>query len=365
MLVCTTCRNPHVDDPERCLHCGARRPREGWERETLTGAVLLGRYVVERRLGAGATGVVYRARDRRAPDGARGGASQGRDARVAVKFLHREQVSDERLVLRFRREALAASQVEHSGVARTIAYGEQDGAVFLVMEYVDGISLEARLRDAGPLPPGRAAALAADIADALAAAHAQGVVHRDLKPANIWLVPGPGGRETTKVLDFGYALIQAPEKGFWRVTRTGFLVGSPAYMSPEQTLPGATVDARTDLYALGIVLYRLLTGRRPFVAPTLVEQVRQQRQERPARPRAAAPGRAIPRSLERIVLRLLEKEPGRRFQTGTELAQALRQLRLPDDPTAAAPPAAAPGVPGGGRARILEFLRGFAAGRRG
>ena len=344
MLVCPSCRNALVDDVERCIYCRTARPPLGWDVEERVGRVLLGRYTVERRIGAGATGAVYRATDERAASGA--------EPRVAVKFLHDGRRADADFVARFRREALAAARIDHPGVARCFAFGEEDGEVFLVMEYVAGWSLESRLNAGGPLPPGLSAAWGAEIADALAAAHTHGVIHRDLKPANIWLVPDPGrGRERIKVLDFGYALIRTSDQGAWRVTRTGLLVGSPAYMAPEQTIGSGAIDGRTDLYALGVVLYRMLVGRRPLAAKSIIEQLRLQRDGRPTPLREAAPAQAIPVELDRIVLRLLEKAPARRFQQAADLAAALRALALPVEPSSLAGPGGPPNLPGPGTAR--------------
>lgn len=364
MLICPSCYNALIDDIGRCIHCRAVRPVDGWDVEDHVGTTLLGRYVIERRLGAGATGAVYRAVDRR--------AAAGTPPEVAVKFLHRRQLTNDSLVARFRREALAASQVEHRGVASTLAYGEQDGGVFLVMEYVDGESLDQRLKREGPQPPGRAAAWGAEIADALSAAHTRGVVHRDLKPVNVWLVPTEDGRDRVKVLDFGYALIQAPEQGAWRVTRTGLIVGSPAYMAPEQTRRDARVDGRTDLYALGVVLYLLLAGHRPLAATSVLSQIRRHRQEVPPTIRRAVPGRAIPRRLDAIVQRLLRKDPADRFQTAAEVASALRALGLANPAASPEPVDTAnipPPLPGEAaadaegrsrkRAGILAMLRGL------
>ena len=335
--VCMRCFGALVDDPERCLHCGSVRPPLGWERETFLRRCLLGRYDVTRRLGAGATGAVYEARDRR--------AAAGEDGRVAMKFLHDELAGKEPLALRFRREALAAARIDHPAVARTIAYGElPEGAPYLVMEHVAGRSLHELLEDQRRIPVPAAIDLGLQIAEGLEAAHAAGVIHRDLKPANIYLTRGEDGRDRIKILDFGYAVIKAPDRRqIPRLTATGIVVGTPAYMAPEQTFSrrsgteGWTVDGRVDLFSLGVLLYRALSGSLPLRAETVNDQLRMQRSDTPKSLAEVVPLAPVPRELNELVMQLLAKSPEDRPRTAREVRKALWPLS-----TAASAPAEEP-----------------------
>ena len=318
MLVCSTCHLPLTMDAPVCVRCGAARPDDGWDQERWCGLVLLDRYEVERRIGAGATGAAYRARDRRAV---------GAPRYVLVKFLHGSQMADPWLVERFRVEALAGAMVPHPGVARTIAYAATAKLAVLVREYIPGRSLASKLRDEGPPSLAEAVEIGASIADALAASHGAGVVHRDIKPQNVYLTPDGFGGETPRILDFGFALVQLPDGQVLGATRPGLIVGTPAYMAPEQTRQGP-VDGRADQYSLGVVLYRMLTGRRPLTGRTVAEQIQLNRTLAPLSARSAAPARNIPRALDAIVMRLLHKRADRRFASAVELADELRAVRL-------------------------------------
>jgi len=317
VLICPRCFNILPDDGPQCPHCRERRPTIGWEREDVLGQLLLDRWEVVQRIGAGATGAVYIAHDRRVTD-------EDAERRVAVKFLHRRHTQDESLQLRFKREALASSQITHPCVARTLAFGElPDHTFFLVMEFVEGVPLERFVNADPPLPVPHVVDLLLQIAEGLEAAHEAGVVHRDLKPANVLLVRRPDHTWSVKILDFGYALIKARDRGAVKLTKTGIIVGTPTYMAPEQTEGRRDVDGRADLYALGVILYRLLTGRRPFDADTLMDLVIKLRTETPRPPGTVAPERGIPRELDAIVMKLLERRREKRFATAHALREAL------------------------------------------
>jgi serine/threonine-protein kinase len=316
VLICSKCFNLLPDDVPQCPHCRERRPTIGWERETYLGQLLLDRWEVVQRIGAGATGAVYIAHDRR--------AAEGEERRVAVKFLHRRHTQDENLQLRFKREALASTQISHPCVAGSLAFGElPDRTFFLVMEYVEGLSLDRYVNADPPLPLPSVVDLALQIAEGLEAAHEAGVVHRDLKPANVLLVRRPDHTWSVKILDFGYALIKARERGAVKLTKTGIIVGTPTYMAPEQTEGKRDVDGRADLYALGVILYRLLSGRRPFEADSLMDLVIKLRTETPKPPGSVAPARGIPRELDAIVMKLLERKRERRYATAHEVREVL------------------------------------------
>ena len=271
------------------------------------GRTIDGRYHVERRLAAGGMGVVYLAE------------RIGLAKRVAIKFLHRSQamVADRRE--RFEREAAAMSRLSHPNLVTIIDYGELDDTPYLVMEYHPGESLR-RLIERGPLAPARAIHIARQLLAGLDSAHASGVVHRDLKPENV-LIVGKPGEDLVKVLDFGVAkLLEGDGRPSELSVMAGSMLGTAEYMAPEQ-VRCEVIDPRADLYAVGILLFEMLTGRRPFEAERDLAVLRMQVEDAPVSPRSLAPSISLP--LERVVLRALEKDVGRRWPTAEELSRAL------------------------------------------
>ena len=272
----------------------------------------LGHYRILEQIGAGGMGVVFRAHDERL------------DRDVALKILPSGALADESARKRFRKEALALSRLNHPNIATVFDFDSQSGTDFLVTELVGGACLDVRLLS-GPLPEKEVVRLGIQLAEGLAAAHAQGVVHRDLKPGNVRLTAE--GR--LKILDFGLAKVMRPaEEG--AATASLSEVQGPAgtlpYMAPEQLL-GEAVDARTDLWAAGLLLYEMATGRRPFEAKSSAGLTDEILHAAPAAPRQAQ-GKLSPR-LEEIILKCLEKEPERRYQSAKELAVDLQRLRTP------------------------------------
>src|SRR5579864_6773606 len=265
----------------------------------------LGAYEITGTLGAGAMGKVYRARDTRL----------GRE--VALKILPAEFAESADRRRRFEQEARAASALNHPNIVAIYDVGNESGVSYIVSELVDGESLRALMRY-GPLGTRRTLELASQIADGLAAAHAAGIVHRDLKPENVMLTRD--GR--VKILDFGVARYQpaAVQQGTVTMTEPGMIVGTAGYMSPEQ-VSGAPVDARSDIFSLGIVLYEMLAGKLPFERGTTVETMSAILRDDPAELPATAPA-----AVARIVSHCLEKEPARRFQSVQDLAFDLRTL---------------------------------------
>ena len=260
---------------------------------------LAGRYALERELGQGGMGIVYRARDLRL------------ERVVAIKLLPRERARTPAARDRFLREARTAARLSHPHIIPIHAVEEAGEFVFFVMGYVEGETLGARIRRDGPLKPHDAARVLREVAWALAYAHGQGVIHRDVKPDNVLLERASG---RALVADFGIARqVQAPG-----MSGEGELVGTPEYMSPEQAMAEAT-DGRSDLYSLGVVGYYALSGHLPFTSPTVAALLVQQVQKAP--PPLEAPG--APRPLLAAVERCLAKDPAQRFQSGEELAAAL------------------------------------------
>jgi serine/threonine protein kinase len=272
---------------------------------------VIGNYRIVAELGKGGMGVVYRAEH----------TQLGRP--VALKMLLPHLSNDPGIVQRFFNEARAASAIDHPGIVEVYDFGTHtDGSAYLVMAMLKGESLEHRIRRA-PMAPLESASVVAQVVGALAAAHARGIVHRDLKPDNIFLVPNelmPTGIQV-KLLDFGIAKL-ADEQGTGLKTQTGALIGTPAYMSPEQCMGRSDLDHRTDLYAVGCILFHLLCGRPPFVSEHGTGMmIASHLRDLPVDPRTINPD--VPDELARIVLRLLEKEPGGRFQSANELRAAL------------------------------------------
>ncbi|WP_406864609.1 serine/threonine-protein kinase [Streptomyces sp. HUAS MG47] len=270
----------------------------------MAGRVLAGRYELRRQLGRGGMGEVWAADDRRL------------QRQVAVKVIHDHASSPDMLELFFR-EARTAGGLSHPGVVTVFDLGqEEDGSVFLVMELVSGRDLRSVLRQDGPREPADAVDLTAQVADALAATHAAGVVHRDLKPDNL-MVTGTGA---VKILDFGIARYLST------VTMASRVIGTPAYMPPER-LKGRTGDGRSDLYSLGCVLYELLTGHTPFSVLDYHAQVYAHISEEPEPPSRHRPD--LPAALDRLVMDLLAKDPDRRPASAAELRDRLRTCLAP------------------------------------
>ncbi|HXV42471.1 MAG TPA: serine/threonine-protein kinase, partial [Anaerolineae bacterium] len=260
----------------------------------------IGPYQIEAILGSGGMAVVYRARH-----------IQGEI--VALKVLFPPPGAAQEIGARFEREAQTAARLRHPAIARVLEAGQANGRAFMAMALIEGQTLADRLAHAGPLDEATAADIAWQIADALDYAHRQGIIHRDVKPSNILLAAD--GRAL--LTDFGVALALDDQT----LTRTGHTVGTPAYMAPEQA-SGDPVDGRADLYALGVVLYQMVTGRTPFRGNT-PQVLHAHVYDPPPAPSSVA---KVSPALEALILRALAKEPGQRFQSGAAMAQALAGL---------------------------------------
>jgi eukaryotic-like serine/threonine-protein kinase len=274
----------------------------------------LGRYTIVGQLGAGGMGIVYRARDEKL------------EREVAIKMVSKGVLASEEARRHFRREALALAKLNHAHIAAVYDVGEQDGADFLVMELVQGQSLAAKLR-LGPLQVNEATAIARQVAEALGEAHEHGVIHRDLKPANVMITP----KGDAKVLDFGLAKLLASDVGAttMSVAETRGILGTPVYMSPEQAL-GKGVDARTDLWSLGVLYYESLAGRPPFAGNSSLDVLHAITGAPVPSIRAIRP--EVPPLAEHIVTRALEKDCDLRYQRAVEMETDLKRLTRDLDP---------------------------------
>jgi serine/threonine-protein kinase len=272
----------------------------------LVGKLVANRYLVGEVLGAGGLCTVYRAEDLR----------RGRD--VAVKVLPAEKAQHKELAGRFQREVTTARRIDHPNVAAIIDSGEiEDGALFLVMELLQGTLLSTAM-EGGRLAVPRALILARQMLVGLGEAHRLGIVHRDVKPHNVMIIE-VGGLETVKLFDFGIA---ANERAAMKLTAPGTAFGTPEYIAPEQAM-GQKVDARADLYAVGVSLFEMLTGRLPFVSKDDIGFLRAHIKETPPAPSAVAPDAGIPRAVDALVLRALEKDPEKRFASDQAMIAAI------------------------------------------
>ena len=265
--------------------------------------VLGDRYELKEPIGRGGMATIYRAVDLR----------MGRT--VAAKILREVYSSDPKFVTRFQREALAASVLQHPNIVQVFDYGQSGESYFIVMEFVDGSDLRRYMKKRGVLDPERVVEIAHDVALGLGAAHKKGIVHRDIKPQNIML----NDSRMVKLTDFGIASMYKDVEAE-RLTTTGMTLGTVQYYAPEQA-QGEMVTPAADIYALGIVMYEMLTGRTPFDGDTPVAVAMKHIQEEPERPSVFNPN--IPPGLEKIVLRCLEKDPRDRYRDGDALAYAL------------------------------------------
>jgi serine/threonine-protein kinase len=284
------------------------------ESDELVGTVLADTYRIEALLGTGGMGAVYKA------------THVLMRKTVALKVLHAEMASIPEALARFEREAVAAARIAHPNIASALDFGRlPDGSFYLVMEYVPGKLLREVLA-AGALPTERVVGIGVQIALALEAAHAAGIVHRDLKPENVILGSQRGEDDQVKVLDLGIAHVPMDQTSGTKLTRAGAVLGTPQYMAPEQGL-GGTVDHRSDLYALGVVLYEMAAGTPPFSDDdgAVAAIARHLTEAPPALPSA------VPAELSSLILQLLEKQAANRPQSAAEVAERLRNV-----PTASA-----------------------------
>ena len=322
MKKCPKCGSEYPDTNTLCPSDGVALEKTD---DPLLGKTLAGKYRIEVRLSEGGMGTVYR------------GTHVLMDKTVAVKVLRPSLAADEKIVARFSREARAASRISHPHALSVTDFGEaDDGVVFLVMEYLDGKTLKEIVREGGPMALPRAVEILRQIGGALDAAHTEGVVHRDLKSDNIMLLSS-SGTDYAKVLDFGIAKIKEADGVYDpALTAPDLVIGTPQYMSPEQCSQSPDIDARSDIYSLGVILYELLVGHVPFTGQSPTAIMLKHLQE-PA-PSVLDERDDLPNALAHVVDRALAKKPEDRYQTVNELVEdftiAAEMSPVSDSPSA-------------------------------
>ena len=312
-MECPACHTPNVDGARFCAKCGALLPAEQTEVDPLIGTVVGGRFRILGVLGEGGMGRVYTAEQQ-----------MGTTTRkVAVKTLLAEFARDPKVVERFMRECATVVELEHPNTIKFYDYGKTDaGDLYIAMELLTGASLEKAL-EGGALAPDRVDRILSQIAGSLQEAHDKGIVHRDLKPANIFLTTRAGEGDYVKVLDFGIAKRdEKHSKAEAKLTQQGTVLGTPPYMSPEQ-FKGQELDARSDIYSLGVMSYEMLTGRLPFDADTPWAWATQHMTAQPFPFETVPIGSAVPAKMKAAVMRALSKDKSQRHQSVREFYEEL------------------------------------------
>jgi serine/threonine protein kinase len=319
MKTCPKCGRQYADTNTLCPADGTLLKKSAKE-DALLGQVLAGKYRIDEKIDEGGMGCVYRA------------THVLMEKVVAVKVLHPALAADDKIVARFTREAKAASRISHPHAIVVTDFGEsENGVVYMVMEYLRGRTLKDIIRAEGPMPLARAVEIVRQVAGALDAAHAEGVIHRDLKSDNIMLEETASGGDWAKVLDFGIAKIQQDvDKTDPGLTAPNLIIGTPQYMSPEQCSQASDIDARSDIYSFGIILFEMLAGHVPFAGDSPTATMMKHLQEPP--PSVLDERKDLPAGVGLVVVRALAKRPEDRFQKAGELADALAVAAAEDVP---------------------------------
>ena len=308
---CPHCHAPVQQTNTLCPQCGGPLASKA---DPFLGQLIHNEFRILRKLGEGGFGAVYEAEQ------------VTLQRKVAVKTLHRHLSTSPNIAARFRREGIVASRLTHPSAVKIVSFGETpDGLIWLAMEFIDGKSLREHLTATKSMAAHDVVGLCSSLCEVLEEAHQKGIVHRDLKPENIMLAPLTGGRILAKVLDFGIAsLVEDPS-----ITKTGVISGTPAYMPPEQWKGLKHTDARTDLYALGVIAYQCLSGRLPFEADSAPEWLTKHCFEPPLPLQDRVGGAQIPAALMAVIMKALEKEPRDRQQSALQLKHELEASLLP------------------------------------
>jgi hypothetical protein len=343
--ICPVCSTEYPDDVKFCPNDG-QTLRSAAPASDLVGQVVADRYHVIKKLGEGGMGQVYLAEH----------VKMGR--RSAIKVMNPSMVHDPDAVARFNREASNASRITHPNVCAIYDFGETpEGLIYLAMEFIEGEPLTDLLEREGALPVPRAVGIFAQVADALQAAHDLGIVHRDLKPDNIMLAQKKGA-DQVKVVDFGIAKAVGGDESGQKVTKTGLVVGTPEFMSPEQ-LSGDKLDGRSDLYSLALVFYRMLAGKLPFEATTVQETMIKRLTDEPTKLAASRPDLSFPAGLQPVLDTALTRNPVERYQTVTKFAADVASVTgVGRAASAAIPQTRAPAADTEGKTQLLDTSAG-------
>ena len=322
---CPTCGTTFGDDARFCTRDGARlhphggpaasdslAPTAAAPHANLLGQVLEGRYRIERKVGEGGMSFVYLATDVAVQE------------RYAIKVLSAALSQDANAMARLRREAALGMRLAHPNVCHIMRLGETaDGLVYVVMPFIEGEVLADRTNRLGQIPLADAARFVGDIAAGLQVAHQLKIIHRDLKPENVMISTRRNGTESAVVMDFGLAKERRAGAELQKLTATGIILGTPEFMSPEQ-LRGKPLDPRSDIYALSLVTFEMLTGKLPFQGRTQQELMVARLRSEPTSVRELRPDLEIPEAVERVLVRALQRDPNARYQTAVEFADAFR-----------------------------------------
>jgi serine/threonine-protein kinase len=308
---CTQCHTPYESGERFCPLDGGPIVEADEKTDPLIGLTIADRYLIRRMIGKGGMGAVYEAHHIKL------------DKRVAVKFILDKYTEQRDVLARFNQEARTASRIGHDNIIDITDIGiTADGRHYIVMEFLEGEDLASSLEKQRQLPIGRALHLIDQVLSGLGAAHEKGIVHRDMKPENVFLLNRRGKVDFVKIMDFGISKIISAHDSRVRLTETGAVIGTPIYMAPEQAQAAEDMDQRVDLYAVGVMLYEMLCGRPPFVAPSYLALVTKHLHEAPPSMREFRP--EIHESLDAAVLKALEKEPSDRYSSAASFAHALK-----------------------------------------
>jgi serine/threonine-protein kinase len=350
-VTCPHCKTPLVEGARFCPACGqAAAPTEsgsGWQARgvpDITGREIAGRYRIIKKLGEGGMGAVYR------------GEQISLKRAVAVKLLRPELGSNQLILRRFNAEAEAVAKLSHPNTVNIFDFGQDtDGSLFIAMEYIEGRSLREALQRDGAIPSQRALAIALQVAASLSDAHAHSIVHRDLKPDNVMLQDRGKQKDVVRVLDFGIAKLRDDSRATqMAMTQDGDMLGTPQYMAPEQ-IKGESIDGRTDIYALGCLIYEMVTARLPYEAPSIMAMLSKHLLEDVVPPSQRRPDLALPPAIDQLVAAAMAKEPSARPETMEQFAELISGLMvsMPRDPNRSGPVPLVAMQPGGAPGAML------------